>query len=195
MGASAPSWHRHLLATPGAWPRGALAWTPLKGLQVWLCPAHSEPSAGTWAAPILANSFCRPWTQSRPKSKGGLFLKQRPEGATQKALCFGVAALKGLLSLNILLQERSPNPDIPETRVPGGFKGAICLVSVPPRFCPVSLRHLSLGSEEGPHPPSLTGGFLSTRASPRVSGHGRAPVPGEGLSTSSQGGRPLVLHP
>lgn len=95
-----------LSATPATWPQGVLEWKPLGGLKVWSCPAHCEPSAGTWAVPILAKSFYLPWTQSRPKSKGGLFLKRRPEVDTQRALCFRVEALKDLFSLNILLQER-----------------------------------------------------------------------------------------
>lgn len=88
------------------WLQGALEWKPLEGLMVWLGQAHSEPAAETWAAPILAERLTLPWTQFRPKSKGGLFLKQRPEVGTQRALCFGVEAFKDLFSLNILLQER-----------------------------------------------------------------------------------------
>lgn len=169
-------------------------WKPRQGLQVWLCPAHSDPRRGLGLHPSRPRvSVCL--GHSPDQSKGGLFLEQRPEGGTQKALCFGVAALKGLLSLNILLQERSPNPDIPEARIPGGFKGAICLVSVPPCFCPVGLRHLSLGLwRVHTHPsPFLPRRFPQHQSQPEGLCH--SPVPGEGLCTSNQGVRPLFLHP
>lgn len=73
---------------------------------VCLGQAHSDATAETWAARILAKRLYLPWTQFRPKSKGGLFLMQRPEVGTQRALCFGAEAFKDLFSLNILLQER-----------------------------------------------------------------------------------------
>lgn len=106
MALSAPSWHHHLSFSPVPWPQGVLKWKPLEGLKVWLWLAPSDPPAGMGASPVPTKRFNLPWTQSRPKSKGGFFLKQRPEIGTQRALCFGVEAFKDLFSLNILLQER-----------------------------------------------------------------------------------------
>lgn len=170
-----------LSAIPGIWPKGALEWKPLEGLKVGLCPAHSEPSAGTWAVPILAKSFYLPWTQSRPKSKAGLFLKWRPEVDTQRALCFGVEALKDLFSLNILLQERETQN---QTFLKHEFQVALKEQFVWFPSHPVSAqwgpRRLPLRyGREGPHPSRLThlacrGGFLRARPSLRVSGHSPA---------------------
>ena len=78
----------------------------MEGRKVWLF----ESLAGTCAAPALVQGLHLPWIQSRPKSKGGLFLKRRPEVGTQRALSFGVEAFKDLFCLNTLLQEReAPN--------------------------------------------------------------------------------------
>lgn len=142
-----------------------------------MCPAHSGPSVGTWAAPILAKSFYLPWTQSRQKSKGGLFLKQRPEVGTQRALCFGVEALKDVFSLNILLQEREAEN---QTFLKHEFQVALKEEFVWFPSHPVSalwgLGTCPWGLVEAPHPSRLThpaspGGFVRARSSLRVSGH------------------------
>lgn len=129
---------------------------------------------------------------SRPKSKGGLFLKQRPEVGTQRALCFGVEAFKGLFSLKILLQEReAPSQTFPKREFQVALKEDFVWFLSHPDSARWGLGHSSLGVGGGS---SLTGRFLSTRSSLRASGHSQAPslLPGDAGAHPSQEGKATV---
>lgn len=128
-------------------------WKPLEGPRVWLCWFYSELSAGPWAAPTLAQRFYLPWIQSRPKSKGGLFLKPRPDIGTQRALCFGAEAFKDLFSLNILLQEReAPNQTFLKLEFQVALKEQFVWFPSHPVSAQWGLGHLSLGFDGGSPP-------------------------------------------
>lgn len=148
----------------GMWPFLLLAGTPQlpASLSPWrgsLWKAEKsgcEPSAGTWAASALIQELHLPWIQSRPKSKGGLFLKRRP-GGTQSALSFGVEAFKGLFCLNILLQEReAPNQTFLKHEFQVALKEQFVWFPSHPVPAQWGLGHWALGFGGGSTPFRLT---------------------------------------